>query len=197
MRFKTAGLGIRKCFLLVCATALFFAARLQATSIAFSITSLGTDVSGNAVDQLTYTVSGLTLQSSQELDLMYDPTVYRMLSNPVIGPAFTALLFQPDNPTGTSGDFGIVANADNTPLTGPFSVDVTLVGSAVLGPQPFTISQFDLSGNFIGIISAGSALPVSAPTNMPEPAAGASTALALLLGVLGRNALRRRAVPAA
>jgi|SRR5947209_10615533 len=175
--------------LLFCMAGLFTAANVLGTTIQFEVTPLGTNSSGATVDQITYLVSGLTLQSTQELDFFFDPKIYSNLANPVAPSGFTTLVLQPNNPVGTSGDFGVFPASDNTPASGPFSIDVTLIGHAVPGPQPFSVTQFDQNGNVIGIIATGTTSPVSV-AGVPEPASialiGASVAL------LGLRRLRRR-----
>jgi hypothetical protein len=153
---------------------------LTATTISSEINKLGLNSSGSIVYQYTYTVSGLTLQSTQELDIYFDPAIYGSVSNPVAGSEFQTVLIQPNNPPGSSGDLGLVPVADNTVVTGPFSVDFTLIDSAVPGPQPYTVTQF-LNGVSIGVIASGTTSPVSSVVT-PEPAAVFLAAIGLLLG---------------
>lgn len=169
-------------------------ASINATTISYEISPVGLDSTGDMVYMYTYNVSGLTLQSSQELDIYFDPTIFDILSDPVAGSEFQTVLVQPNNPPGAPGDFGLIPNSDNTVVTGPFSVDFTMNGSAVAGSQPYTITQYLPSGVAIGVIASGTTVPSEAVVT-PEPAPIVFTGTALLLGlVLGatRTGIARR-----
>lgn len=156
---------------------------MNATTIGFATTDLGLNSSGQTVYEYTYTVSGLILQANQELDFYYSPTVYNALSNPVAPSSLQPLVLQPNNPPGTSGDFSLFSSADNTVVTGPLSIDFTLLGSASPSPQPYDILQYPANGKQPFVIASGETTPTAVTT--PEPAAAALTAVSLLLGFLG------------
>lgn len=155
-------------WLMALVTGLLSSVSLCATTIDYQVTGLGVDSSGDTVDTLTYTVTGLTLTPLQELDLFFSPTVYISLADPIVGSAYSVYLEQPNNPPGASGDFGLTPISSSMSVTGPFSINVTLQDLAGPGPENYTVSQFDQNGNFVGIIATGIALPVTGVTT-PEP----------------------------
>ncbi len=166
------------------------AASMRATTISYEVSQVGLDKSGDMLYNYTYNVSGLTLQSTQGLDLYFDPTIFATLSDPVAGPAFQTVLAQPNNPPGTPGDFGLMPYADNTVVTGPFSVDFTLVGSATPGSQDYTITQYLPGGIAVGVIASGTTVPANVVAT-PEPSSMFFTGLALLSGTILGAATRR------
>jgi|HubBroStandDraft_4_1064222.scaffolds.fasta_scaffold308962_1 hypothetical protein len=141
---------------------LLLAANLDAAAIGFEITSLG----GTAY-RYTYFPAGLMLQTSEQVDILFDPTLYGTLSNGVAPPGFELLLFQPNNPQGALGHYSALALINNPSLAGTFGVDFTYAGSGTLGSQPFFINQEDSSGNVTSIVASGSTTPLS---SVPEPA---------------------------
>jgi len=151
------------------------AGSLSAATIQFQVNNLG----GNSF-QYNYLVSGITFQANQELDIRFDPAFYGTLSNPVSGSGFQALVLQPNNPPGTSGDYSAYAVINNPPLTGPFRVDFTLIGAGRAGPQPFFINQYDTNGNFISIKESGVTTPVGTAA-VPEPTGFVLCGFSLLL----------------
>ncbi len=166
--------------LLILMAGLLTTVNLCGTTIDFQVTPLGTDSSGDAVDRLTYTVTGLTLTPLQELDFFFSPALYLSLSDPVVDSAYSVFLAQPNNPAGASGDFGLTPISSTKSVTGPFSIDVTLKDLEGPGPEAYSVSQFDQSGNFVGIISSGIALPVTGVMT-PEPKDLTLTGLAVVL----------------
>jgi hypothetical protein len=157
-------------------------ASTNAATISYDISQVGLDVSGNMVYNYTYTVSGITLQSTQELDLFFDPAVFNTLSDPVAASAFQTILIQPNNPPGAPGDFGLIPNADNTVLDGPFSIDFTLTGPVIPGSQSYTITQYLSNGVSIGVVASGTTIPI-AVTAVPEPSLTTFMGMGLLLGM--------------
>ena len=119
-----------------------------------------------------YFVSGVDFLANQELDIQFGQigpnNVFGQLSNGKAPAGFDVLLFQPNNPPQAPGDYTALALVDHPSLSGTFSVDVTLTGAGVPGPQFFTISQFDSNGMFVSLLASGNAqLAASAA---PEPA---------------------------
>jgi|SRR5581483_636167 len=172
------------------------AAAINAATISYRINPVGLDSTGDMVYMYTYNVSELTLQSNQELDIYFDPSIFDTLSDPVAGSEFQTVLAQPNNPPGAPGDFGIIPNSDNTVVTGPFSVEFTLNGSAPAGSQPYTITQFLPSGVAIGVIASGTTVPAGGvPTPEPDPIVFTGTALlfGLVLGAARSRSARRLA----
>src|ERR1700693_3566280 len=78
------------------------------------------------VYQFTYFLSG-SFAANQEVDIQFDPTVYTVLSNgqPAVSSDWDVMVFEPNNPEGTQGDYTAYALVDNPSLAGPFSVDAT------------------------------------------------------------------------
>jgi hypothetical protein len=137
-----------------------------------------TDPPGS-IGHYSYFVSGLTLQANQELDLQFAPNLFGILSNGIAGNGFELLLLQPNNPPGTSGDYSVLALANNTGFTGSFGVDFVFLGAGEPGAQPYSINQFDQNGNFIGTTGSGMTAP-SSPIQNPEPASFTLIGLGLL-----------------
>jgi hypothetical protein len=151
-------------------------ANLSAAAIVqFQVTDLG----GN-LHRYDYSVSGYAFQQNQELAISFAPALYSTLSNGVVGSGFSLLLLQPDNPPGASGVYGALALVDNPSLTGPFSVDFIFKGQGIPGAQPFSINQYDQSGNFISTIGSGLTTPFG--STVPEPGSFSLGGVALLMG---------------
>jgi hypothetical protein len=152
-------------------------ANLSAAAIVqFQVADLG----GN-LHRYNYSVSGYAFQQNQELAISFDPVLYGTLSNAVGGSGFSLLLLQPNNPPGASGDYSALALANNPSLAGPFRVDFIFKGSGIPAAQPFSINQYDQSGNFLSTISSGVTTPL-ASTGIPEPGSLSLGSLALLMG---------------
>ncbi len=165
-------------------------ALVNATTITAELSSVGVNAHDQQVFQYSYTVSGLTLQSMQELDFYFVPAYFSSLSDPVADSAFQTVLKQPDVPPRSPGDFGIVPNSDNTIVTGPLSVDFTTVSSSLPASQAYTITQFSPTGVALGVIAHGTVVPVSVQV-IAEPATVTLAGLALLFSVFGRVARSR------
>jgi len=148
------------------------AAGLSGATIQFSVedTQPGAGILGLMSFRLTYTVHDLTFLTNQELDIRFDPSVYKGIANGAAPPGFDVLLIQPDNPPGTFGDFSALALVPNPPL-GTFIVDVFSVARP--SGQSFSINQLDEDGTLLNTITSG--VTVSA---VPEP----STVLLFLPG---------------
>jgi hypothetical protein len=131
------------------------------------------------------------LECSDELDIQFDPTMFGQLLNGVAGTGFDLLLLQPNNPPQAPGDYSALAIIDHPSLGGPFRVDFTLTGPLGSGSQPYSILQFDSSGNFEGSVLTGITVPLN--TAVPEPASFWFCCVGLLVGglFLGSSALAR------
>lgn len=152
---------------------LLVALNLSAGTIRYTVTDLGANNY-----RYSYFVQGFDFLADQELDIRFDPTLYGSLSNGLASADFDLLLLQPDNPTGTDGDYSALALRDHPSLAGPFSVEFVFIGEGLPGPQPFFVNAFDTSGNIVEIESG---MTVSA---IPEPSSGAlAVAAALMWGV--------------
>ena len=158
----------------------FVATNLSATVIEYGLTPLGPHSY-----HYDYFVSTVSFSADQELDIRFDPTIFGSISNATAGPGFFLVpCCQPNNPPGTAGDYAIIALSNILSPTGSFGVDVTVLGSAVPGPQPFFINQLDAQFNILFRVSAGVTVadPPPAPTTVPEPASYLLIALAMLVG---------------
>jgi hypothetical protein len=149
------------------------AGALSAGTIQFQVTPLG----GNLF-QYNYSLSGITFQANEELDIRFDPTLYSNLSNGVAPPGFSVSLFQPNNPPGAFGDYNALAVVNNPSAAGPFSVRVMFSGQGQPGSQPFFLDLFDQNGAFISSVAAGN---TSAVGSVPEPASFTMSVFAFLL----------------
>ena len=129
-------------------------------------------ITNGTTETYKYFVSGFDFLANQELDIQFgqlgSSNVFGHLSNGKAPAGFDVMLFQPNNPPQAPGDYTALALVDHPSLSGTFSVDVTLTGTGVPGPQFFTISQFDSNGMFVSLLASGNAqLAASAA---PEPA---------------------------
>lgn len=167
---------------IVCAGIL--AMNVMAASITFDVDVVGTTGTGETLYRYTYSFASLTLGEDTEVDIRFSPTVYGMLLNPVAPLGFDVLVLQPNNPPGTFGDYSALAMVDNPPLDGPFTVDFTLLGSAVPGSQQFFINQIADDGT-VTRLDSGFTTPIGA---VPEPA----TFVLVAAGVLAAGVARAR-----
>ena len=174
--------------LYLCA-AFLAAGTLAGASIQFEATQIGTTGGGDRVFQYSYFVDG-TFSVNQELDIRFDPALYRDLSNAVAEPGFDVLLFQPNNPPGSFGDFSALALVNNPSLAQPFRVDVTYLGSGQPGAQPFFINTFNSNGQIIGSES-GFTTPPSGDAVVPEPGTRELSGVALIVVCAYLLTLRR------
>ena len=169
---------------LLVAIALIAAAKLEATTVNVEITGLG----GNAY-HFEYFVSGIQFQTNQELDIQFDPALFGALSNPTSGPGFDVMIFQPNNPPGSSGDYSALALVNN-PSSLEFGVDVIFLGSGPPGSQPFEINQFDAMGRFVSTLQSGTTQPL-VQSAAPEPGSWTMAGAGLLLYGAWRGMRRR------
>jgi hypothetical protein len=147
------------------------AGNLNATAIRFQVINLGSNSFS-----YNYSITGITFQQNEELDIRFDPALYGILSNPVAGPGFQLTLLQPNNPPGTFGDYDALAMINNPSLAGPFGLNFTFLGAGQPGSQPFLINQFDQTGHFISTVEAGFT------SSIPEPASLSLAGIGLIIG---------------
>lgn len=166
-----------------------------AGTIAVQVTPAGTHGSGDALFRYIYSISGFTLQENQELNIRFDPARTGALSNAMAPVDFDVLLLQPNNPIGSAGDFSILALVDNPQWTGPFSVDVSRIGSG-FAPQAFFLNQFVEQGGVLMLestLQSGFVSLTAAPGAVPEPGSlvlGAAGLVFLAIRLSARNPSR-------
>jgi len=153
------------------------AANLVAGTIQYQIANLG----GNEF-RYTYSLTGFSFGPNQELQVEFNPTLFGTLSNPVAGPGFTAMVFQPNNPPGAAGDYSAFTATGVASPTGPFSVDVAFLGAGQPGNQNFFINQYDQNLNFLSTIASGTTVPLGQAI-IPEPGTFALGVLGLIGGL--------------
>lgn len=162
-----------------------------AAIIEFSTTSLGLNGSNEPVYRYTYNLTGAQITTNQEIQIRFDPTKYKTLTNgvPSGGGSFDLVLFQPDSPPGTPGDYSLLALVPNPSMAGIFSVEFVWIGVGAPGEQPFFINQFDGQGQFISQLESG----MTVSSGIPEPSTlfiGAGGLLAL--GLVRQSRHKRR-----
>lgn len=158
---------------------------VSAATITFNVIDLGPSPPGQLV-RIDYSVAGLSLQTDEELDIRFDPSIFVSLSDATAGPGLDPALFQPNNPPGAFGDLSLLATFDNPSLSG-ISVRAVRV-APVPTTQPFTVNAFDAQGRFLRTIESGVAtLSASNDTTVvPEPSS------LLLIGlIVGVETVRR------
>ena len=134
-----------------------------AATIQADLSTVGPNGFGDTVYRYTYNLGIGPLQINQEVDIRFDPTIYKALSNPVAPSGFDAIVLQPNNPLGADGDFSILALSNNLSTVGIFRVDFTLLQATVPQVQTFYVNQLDGNGNFLNTVSSG------LTASIPEP----------------------------
>lgn len=168
-----------KVWLPLCATLL--AGNIFGVTLQYRLTDLGAATSGEMQHRFTYFLSDAILGPSQEIDIRFDPAVFRLLSNPTAPAGFSTLVLQPNNPPGAFGDYSALAVTGNSNSMDIFSVDFVLLHNNLAGSQPFFINQFDqLTGNFVRTVQSGST-ELAAPAGVPEPRSFWFAAIGLML----------------
>src|SRR3979411_1261279 len=100
---------------------------VHGVTLHYHLIDLGAATSGEILHRFTYSLSDAILGESQEINIRFDPAVFRLLSNPVAPVGFSTLVLQPNNPPGAFGDYSALAVVANPSLGGLFSVDFILV----------------------------------------------------------------------
>jgi hypothetical protein len=158
---------------------------LIATNMSASVIQyLTTDVNLNLnLFRYDYLLSGMTVQTNQQIDIRFDPARYGTLSNVHVPSGFSSLVLQPNNPPGVFGDLILFPSTNNLLLSGQqLSIDVVSLDNGAITSQPYFIDQYDANGNFLFTVSAGfTTAEVTAPS-VPEPALFLLVGIALLAG---------------
>jgi hypothetical protein len=153
---------------------------VSAGAIQYDVTPLG----GNSY-QYTYSLSGITFQLNEQLDIRFDPSSYGIVSNGVAPTGYSVTLLQPNNPPGDPGDYSALAQVNNPSTAGSFSVQFVYLGAGQPGSQPFFLNQFDSQGFFEYTSAAGyTSQQTQQPSEVPEPSALWLIGSTLLLGGL-------------
>lgn len=176
---------MRMCWLLVFA-GLFTTSTTYAGLIQYQDTNIGSTIGGDTIYRYTFTVSGITLQANNELDIRFDPTQVKTLSNPTGGSGFNVLVLQPNSPLGSTGVFSALALVNN-PVFTPFTVDVTYLFPGKPGSQPYFVNEYDANHMFVRTLQTG----VTVGTATPEPGTFGLGGLLLALGSAWRVHRRR------
>lgn len=172
---------------LLFALVLLAAGHSNAAIIDYDVTNIGSTPMGDPIYRFTYTVSGYTFSTGEELEIRFDSSLYGALSNPTASPDFDVLLFQPNNPPGSVGIYSALALTGNPSLIPPFGVDAVYLGAGLPPTQEFFINVFDpVTGNVIPVVE-GQTTPGG---EIPEPATLGS--VGVLLGVIYSWTVRRR-----
>ena len=166
-------------------------ASLGAAVLTYQVTPTGNSGVGTTEFHYSYFLSATTLAKNQNLDIRFDPKLFTTLSNGTAGSGFDVLLFQPNNPTQSTGDFSALALVVQPSLALPFGVDVLYSGTGTPGAQSFFIDQFAENGAFQGVITEGRTNSLSGNT-VPEPASSLLCCFGILAGSI-RLAIHRKA----
>jgi len=169
----------------------FVAVALQAAPIirtGFQQFGYGPD---NRDYRYVFDVSGLQFLANDELDIRFGADLFASLSNAAPVDGFDILLFAPNNPPGSPGDFSALALRDFGDTARTFAVDVRYIGT---GPPPdaltFVVNRFVGGANGGDPIQSDSGV-TSPDAVAPEPATVVTTGVALAIAALRR--MRRRA----
>src|SRR3954447_4399391 len=123
MRTKNPGTRAASRMLLLPVLVLLFAGNiLSAGTIEYQAGSVGSDQY-----HYSFLLDSIQLNTNQQLEIRFDPSIYLSLNNGIAGSDISLTLLQPNNPPGTFGDYAARALVDNASLAGPFSVDVQLL----------------------------------------------------------------------
>lgn len=172
---------------LLFAVVLLAAGHLNAAILDYDVTSVGSTPMGDPIYRFTYSLSGYTFATGEELEIRFDSSLYGALSNPLASPDFDVLLFQPNNPPGSAGIYSALALVDDPSLVPPFGVDAVYLGGGLPPPQEFFINIFDPVTGGVTPIVEGQTTPAG---EIPEPATFGS--VGVLLGLIYSWTVRRR-----
>src|ERR1700689_136239 len=114
--------------MVVASCAIFAAQAAYAGTVNYEITPIAGGLPGQPIYQYTYFLSDFNFASQQELDIVFPANLFGTLSRGVVTPGFDLILFQPNNPLGTEGDFSALADSAVTGLTATWSVDAVYLG---------------------------------------------------------------------
>jgi hypothetical protein len=156
-----------------------------AVTLQFTLQELGDDQF-----RIHYDIAAVEFLTNQELEISFNPAVYRSLTNAVAPPFLDVLLFQPGDPLGAPGRFSALALVDNPLLSDGFSVDVRTFGDLVPGLQTFAINQLDERGVVVSVIAEG-----QTSAAIPEPASLGLVGAAMIIACASPVCRRRLKKP--
>jgi hypothetical protein len=139
---------------------------------------------GGASYEYNFILSGFAFQPHEELDVRFDPATFIALSNGVGPSGYNVVVLQPNNPPGVAGDYTALALIANPSTAGSFSVQAVYSGPGKPGSLPFFLEQFNSDDVFVSTVSAGFTTPVTATSDVPEPATLTLVSASLILGGL-------------
>jgi hypothetical protein len=140
---------------------------LSAAQITFLTTLVTPGSPGAAVWQNDYTLTGFSFVTNEDLQIMFDPTIFQTLSAGVANPTsdWDLLVLQPNPAQPFDGVYDLLARLDGPAFTGPFSIQYTLFGEAPPTVQPWQVVQLDSSFIPGPILDSG----VADNPGIPEP----------------------------
>ncbi len=149
-----------------------FASRALPTTIEYQAAKLADINPGQDLWQYDYFVSGRTFTADEGFTIFFDYHNFSNLQNaqPVVSSDWNAIVLQPDLNLPDNGAYDALALVNNPSLVAPFQVQFDWLGSGTPGSQPFTVDQFDSSGNLLAVLETGNTVPLTSA--VPEPRAG-------------------------
>lgn len=170
---------------------------VAAAEIQYSVTDLPDSVPGQDLWRYDYTLVGFTFLANQGFSIAFTPTLYLSLVTPPPGvpPAWDLLVLQPDAGIPSNGLYDALALSDNPPIGPLFAIEFVFAGPGIPGPQPYTLNQFDASGQLIGSLGSGQTIGPPGVSQIPEPASAALLVLGAAILAACRARYRRTDPP--
>lgn len=173
----------------VLAVAMFVAAPASASTLTYDVQDLADVVPGTDLWRYTYTLSDVTLNADQGLQVFFDYSATSGLGNAtpdVSDLTWDVLLLDPDVLLTADGVFDALSLGTHaSPLS--FSVDFAWSGSGAPGVQGFAL--YDLVGDQVVVFEEGRTS--RATTSIPEPGACLLLAASVLAVVRSQHSKKR------
>jgi len=156
---------------------------LSATQITFTTSLVTPGAPGTAIWEYDYTLTGFSFVTNEDLQILFDPTLFGTLQNGIAMPAgdWDLQTFQPDPGLPDNGVYDLLALVDHPSFTGPFSIQFTLLGDVPPVSQSWKVVQLDSNFAPGPVLDSGTANS----SDLPEPAAA-------WLGIAGLSVLVAR-----
>lgn len=169
-----------------------FSVLLPAARIEYRATDIPDTVTGENLWSYTYWVSDFSFAANQGFTIGFDRTLFASLESPppAVNPSWNVITLQPDLNLPDDGAYDALALINNPSLADTFRVGFLFLGSGSPGSQPYTINQFNASGDWIAELDSGVTVP-RRDTIIPEPSSGALLLLGLLTAGFGGMRIRR------